>query len=92
LTPTLFRQILARIERLAWARPDDRPALWREDMKSEVGSAVVSLKEDDGVSKLRSPASIAAPHPARRAFVDPSGSRKETGWETALKLLREVYA
>ena len=42
-------------------------------MKSEVGSAVVSLKKDDRVSELRSPASIAAPHPARRAFVDPSG-------------------
>ena len=46
-------------------------------MKSEVGSAVASLKKDDRVSKLRSPASIAAPHPVRRAFVDLSGSRKE---------------
>ena len=54
-------------------------------MKSEVGSAVVSLKKDDRVSELRSPASIAAPHPAR-GLCRPIGKRERTGWELPVSL------
>jgi hypothetical protein len=39
----------------------------------------VSLKGTTGVSELRSTVSMAAPDIGRRAFVDPSGRKKELG-------------
>ena len=55
-------------------------------MKSEVGSVVVSLKKGDRLSELRKPASIAAPHPARRAFGRPIGKQERAGWELPVSL------
>jgi hypothetical protein len=57
-------------------------------MRSEVEPAGVSLIGTTGVSKLRSTLSMAVPHLARKAFVDPSGRRKELVW--ALPSLNET--
>jgi hypothetical protein len=54
-------------------------------MKSEVGSAVVSLKKDDRVSDSEV-GRRSQPRTRREGFSRPIGKRERTGWELPVSL------